>query len=130
MSADKQLEALIVEDDPQMQIILISRLADFGVTANTASNMLDALALARLKKYTLYMTDGRYPLKPGGAPEVACFKFYEELKKIRPDAKVLLITGGSDFERDAMAAGMDFLLKSDFVKQYRAVFSRYFGAPR
>ena len=130
MSADKQLEVLVVEDDSQMQNILVASLDEFGVTAYVAGNMLDALALARLKKYDFYITDGCYPLAPGKGAEEACFKFYKELKKIRPDAEVLLITGRADFEREARKLGMDFLSKADFAKNYRDVFTTHFGQPR
>ena len=95
MSANKPLEVLVIEDDAQMQNILVASLDEFGVTAYVAGNMLDALALARLKKYDFYITDGCYPLAPGKGAEEACFKFYKELKKI-PERIGINITEDSE----------------------------------
>jgi len=63
----------------------------FGEKAIIVDNLQSAIRLARSWKYDLYVTDGTYPSTLGGFVETGiCFKFYDEIKKINPEAKIIL----------------------------------------
>ncbi len=122
------LKVLVVEDNEAMQGVFGECLQGLGARVTVASTAEEALGLARTKAFDLYITDGCYPLMFGTPiAEQAGFYFYVRLKVIRPDARVMMISGRDDFEAAARKAGMDFLRKADFAAKHKDVLSKYFN---
>jgi hypothetical protein len=79
---------LVAEDTYRDQKLY--RLA-FGEKAIVVADLQSAIRMASSRKYDLYVTDGTYPPKLCDREETGiCFKFYGEIKKIDPKAKVIL----------------------------------------
>ena len=124
----KPIEVLVVEDDPDWQEIVHRRLKEFGVNVTVAGNLSKALKIAAAKKHDLYPTDGSYPLKPGEpAEDLAYLKFFEEIRKLRPDAQVVAVSGHLRQESEARRLGIEILGKDKFYDGIGGLLQKYFG---
>jgi DNA-binding NtrC family response regulator len=82
----KAWQILVVDDEEVMRESLAAWLREDGYTADSAASGSEALELARLKDYAIYFLDLKMPGGLDGIETMA------ELKKIRPDASVIVIT--------------------------------------
>ena len=90
---------LVVEDDPQVRSVTVRALEGAGYHVLVAGHAAEALALARTarEKLDLLVTDVVMP-GPSGTVLAA------ELRRARPDLRVLLVSG---YARDELVAGAD-----------------------
>jgi two-component system cell cycle sensor histidine kinase/response regulator CckA len=100
---------LVAEDDPGTMSVLIQMLTKFGYSVIPAEDGQVAAALYRehQKEIALCLLDAVMPRKRG-------YDVVEEIRRIRPDARVLFMSGYSE-----EFAGRDFLIKegNDFISK-------------
>lgn len=82
----KHWQILVVDDEEVMRESLAAWLREDGYAADAAASGSEALALARQHDYAIYFIDLKMP---GGLDGIETMV---ELKKIRPDAAVIIIT--------------------------------------
>ena len=90
---------LVVEDDPQVRSVTVRALEAAGYRVLVAGHAAEALALARVapEKLDLLVTD---VVMPGPSGTVLA----TELRRARPDLRVLLVSG---YAREALVTGAD-----------------------
>ena len=103
---------LIIDDEDYVRMTLSQALEDEGHTVLLASNGLDGLSLYAEGKPDLVITDVLMPDKEG-------LETIIELRKIEPDVKVIVISGGGrvnnlDFLEMAKKFGATATLKKPF----------------
>jgi two-component system NtrC family response regulator len=97
----------VVEDEPSVRGVLAAMLRDSGIEAAFAEDAEEALALLRERDFGVVLSDVVMPGRSG-------FDLVNELRHLRPDLPILLMTGfGSiDSAVEAMRAGaFDYLTK-------------------
>jgi CheY-like chemotaxis protein len=99
------MQVLVVDDDEAFCQLLVKVLQSSGVEAEWTSDGLDAYEKALRQPYDLFILDVRMPLVLG--TELA-----EDLKKERPDAKVILISSFADEALQQTAAHLGIPLLS------------------
>ncbi len=98
---------LVVDDDAAMREMLVSLLDEEGIETRSAGSAADALELAKQEDFTAVLSDIRMPGTDG-------MQMLGELREIRPDAPVVLMTafGTIDSAVDAMREGaFDYITK-------------------
>ena len=78
-----------------------------------ATNLEDALSIIQKEDFDVYVTDGSYPLNKSGREDYAWPKFYENLMKIKPDAKVILLSAN---EFSSIPKNITYFNKTDLDK--------------
>ena len=99
------MQVLVVDDDEAFCQLLVKVLQSSGVEAEWTSDGLAAYEKALRQPYDLFILDVRMPLVLG--TELA-----EDLKKERPDAKVILISSFADEALQQTAAHLGIPLLS------------------
>jgi two-component system NtrC family response regulator len=87
-------KVLIVEDDQGLQSQLKWHFDDFETTIITASNVADALAQARMYQPNIVIQDLGLPPDAEGVTEG--FRCIQEMLKIIPSVKIIVLTGKMD----------------------------------
>jgi two-component system chemotaxis response regulator CheY len=119
---------LLVDDSAAVRSVIhkVLRASRFRVNTDEADGYAAAVESARKQAYDVVILDCHMAGKDG-------FETLNELKKIRPNAKFLMITekGDGAMERRARGEGAgDFLYKPFFAKDIDAAFGRLFGLDR
>ncbi|MCI0532115.1 MAG: response regulator, partial [candidate division Zixibacteria bacterium] len=105
----RALRILSIDDQKMILDLLESMLATLGHETEVASNGIDGLEKFRQNSFDVVITDL-------GMPDISGFEIASQVKKIKPDMPVILITGwGSNFdEAQLKQAGVDYLLAKPF----------------
>ncbi len=101
--------ALIVDDEPDIRLAIVNYLGDSGLDFCEASDGVEALDILKKEPFDFLITDLKMPRMNGDVLIV-------EVAKIRPDTKVIVITGGivteySKEQRDIIRQYADAYLK-------------------
>ncbi|MCK5865400.1 MAG: response regulator, partial [Marinobacter adhaerens] len=102
---------LIVEDDPGLQSQMRWCFSD-DLEVSVASDRESALAILRREEPNVVTLDLGLPPDPGGASEG--FELLEEILRLAPLTKVIVVTGREDKENAVKAIGMG---ASDFYQK-------------
>ena len=103
---------LIVEDSESLVEAYKLFFGDLGIDVASAGNLEDALSIARERIFDFYITDGEYPQRKDERPSLMAFNFYDEIKKINPNARIILHCF-ADLGEEAHSLGMDYINKCD-----------------
>lgn len=105
-------EILIVDDDPDVAESYAEILRNFGCTVEIARNGQEALARFGERDYDLAFMDVRMPVMNGVDSFLA-------IKKMKPDARVVLMTGHAEDRADEVLAegALAVLMKPIRLKQ-------------
>ena len=105
---------LLVEDSKLLADRISEGLIEYGVKAvDHADNLQSGLDLTSKNEYDLYITDGNYPMAPGQrTTDGAGFIFIQELKEIKPDVAVIMLSLEERYEDRARELGAGFVSKS------------------
>ena len=107
MSEDAQDVVLIVEDEPNILMILSTYLESVGYRVLQAKNAEEAFAILAIKPHLdLMITDYRLP---GGISGVM---IAEPAVKLRPDLKVIFISG---YPQEILESGSPIALKAPIL---------------
>jgi len=87
----KKAKILVVEDNPGIRELFRELLSQEGYTVKLAQNGKEALLKVRKESFDLILTDVKMPQMSG-------IQLLEELQKIVPDTKVVIITATADSE--------------------------------
>lgn len=107
------VKILVIDDDDELLEILKKRLVKAGYEVLTASDGCDGVRLYHRKRPDLVITDVVMPVKDGA--EVVF-----ELKKIFPEIKMIVMTGGGQgdpenyLESIKLCSGIEHTLKKPF----------------
>jgi DNA-binding NtrC family response regulator len=115
---------LVVDDDFLYLRLVVSIIAQMGITAHTATSSEDALSMLERECYAMLITDLNLPGMDG-------LKLSEEARRVSPELYIVMITGYSspDLESSAAQAGVaEFHNKPCAASQFRKIVSRV--APR
>lgn len=82
---------LVIEDDPMIAEVMNDIFTFMGYGSEWVTNGQDALELIEKKSFDLIIMDLELPKIPGS-------RLAEEIKKIRPDVRILFSTGYSEQE--------------------------------
>jgi DNA-binding NtrC family response regulator len=82
----KQWNLLVVDDEPVMRESMAAWLMEDGYAVDTAASGKEAIALAASTDYALYFVDLKMP------PGIDGIETMAELRKIHPDASIVIIT--------------------------------------
>lgn len=85
----RPLTVLVVEDDPDVRLLITTYLADAGHTVKTAANGVGGLERLGNNRFDLVITDLAMPEMPGD-------RFASSVKRIMPDKPILMLTGFGD----------------------------------
>jgi two-component system response regulator HydG len=122
----EQLKVLVADDEPTIRDTCIRVLKKLGFATFSASSGTQAIKIAKEQGIGLAVLDIKMPEKDG-------LETLGELKKLRPDARVIMITGFGSMESaiEAMRSGAsDYLLKPFSIKDLEQSVSRAFvGRP-
>src|SRR5690606_4245100 len=77
---------LLIDDDDRLRERLASALTERGLRVDTAPGTGEALALLAQQQFDAIVTDLRMP-------KVTGLQFVEELVRVAPDARVIVLTG-------------------------------------
>jgi len=114
---------LIVDDDPDILIVIQRLLETDGHEAVTADSGMKALKLIELDEYDLVISDLRMPSMDGIA-------LLRELKALRPSLPVILVTAYASVETAAESVRLgasDYLFKPFKVKDLLSAVARALG---
>lgn len=119
---------LIVDDSSTVRSIIrkIFQASRYKLEAEEAEEGESAIERAKKQRFDIVFLDCQMPGIDG-------FATLEQLKRVHPDTKVVMITGTRDFriEDRAQAEGAtDFLYKPFFAKDIDAALNRLFGLMR
>jgi CheY-like chemotaxis protein len=112
------IEVLIVEADSSWRYVYKSQVYKANGNVTAVDNLDSALRAVKKQKYDLYITGDNYPQSLAKREESGiCFKFYEELKKLHPEALVLLISDDDcGLSKKEPPLNMTFVFKRDAIK--------------
>ncbi|NVL89977.1 MAG: sigma-54-dependent Fis family transcriptional regulator [Desulfobacterales bacterium] len=99
---------LVIDDEPDMLMLLRMMIEDnTGHEVETTNNPAEGLKLLKDKHYDLVISDLKMPGMDG-------IELFDELKKVKPDIPVIIITayGSLEIADDALKKGVaDFITK-------------------
>lgn len=108
MDTGKNLKVLVVDDAYFMRELIIKELKEFGCEViGEAKNGLEAIRMYKKYKPDLVTMDIKMP-------EMNGIETIKEIKRINPQAKIIVITGVYDSKKEALKAGADDFLKKPF----------------
>jgi len=116
----KTNKILIVDDEKNIRMTITQSLADMDVETDTAVNGEEALAKLKDTEFGLVLLDLRMPGMDG-------MQVLEELRKDRPDIRVVIITAHGTIESavEAMKLGaVDFIQKPFTPKEIRSLVTK------
>jgi putative nucleotidyltransferase with HDIG domain len=111
---------LIVDDDPAIREVLLESLKESGYRCTTAHDGADALDRFRLEPFNLLVSDIDMPQMDG-------VRLLREVKAIRPETEVIMLTGMLDLDVAIRAIRMgasDYLTKPFNLEQVRITVER------
>jgi DNA-binding NtrC family response regulator len=117
-------QILLVEDDMALREMLVELLREEGLEVRAVADADDALVVAREMEFDVVLSDIEMPQMDG-------FELLEALKKLRPNARVILMTsfGSSTFVTRAVLGGaLDYLSKPFSREQLGAALERALAA--
>ncbi len=120
MSGKKSFKIMIVEDERILRVSLTDELEEAGYNVEAFENAQDALEKLKKKKIDLVLTDIKMPEMDG-------IQLLEEIKLMRPDTAVIMMTayGSIDSAVDAMKKGAyDYLNKPFKMDELYMLISR------
>lgn len=108
-------DVLVIDDDPNILLVLSGMLKKLGHGVRTALNGHEGLLLFREQRPDLLITDIVMPEKDG-------MEIIAEIRRAARDVKIIAISGGADFIPDhyldtAQLFGADRILKKPFDLQ-------------
>jgi DNA-binding NtrC family response regulator len=122
----EELKVLVADDEPTIRDTCTRVLKRLGFAAFSASSGTRAIEIAKAHNIGLAVLDIKMPEKDG-------LETLAELKKLRPDARVIMITayGSTESAVEAMRSGAsDYLLKPFSIKELEQSVRRAFvGLP-
>jgi DNA-binding NtrC family response regulator len=97
---DAQRSVLIVDDDDTLRTTLRKIFEKAGFQTQTARNAQEAVRIFAEREWDLVLADLKLPRKDG-------LSLLDELRELRPDAKVVIMTayGDQDTQQDALRRG-------------------------
>jgi DNA-binding NtrC family response regulator len=103
---------LVVEDDPALREMLEELLREDGLDVHAVAGADDALEALRETQFDLVLSDIQMPDMDG-------FELLEALRRVRPEARVILMTsfGSSTFVTRAMRGGALAYLSKPFSRE-------------
>jgi|AMFO01.1.fsa_nt_gi Response regulator containing CheY-like receiver, AAA-type ATPase, and DNA-binding domains len=107
---DGKGRVLIVDDEESVGIGMSEILKDGGFEADYVQSGMDALDVIRKKPYDLVFMDIIMPGMNG-------LETFRELKKIKPDAKVILFTGYFRDAEDVIVEGVKEGMIDEFIRK-------------
>jgi len=94
--SDFPADILLIEDDEEIRQLLFDILSPEGYRVIVSSSGPEGLKLCRANRFDLVITDL-------GMPEMSGWKVTEEIKKIKPNIPVLLLTGwGTELDQEKL----------------------------
>jgi putative nucleotidyltransferase with HDIG domain len=111
---------LIVDDDPAIREVLLESLRESGYQCTTAGDGVDALQRFRSSSFNLLVSDIDMPQMDG-------VRLLREVKAIRPETEVIMLTGMLDLDVAIRAIRMgasDYLTKPFNLEQVRITVER------
>ena len=111
---------LVVDDDPAIREVLREGLGDCGYSCETATNGQEALAMLRSNGFQLVVSDVDMPVMDG-------VSLLREVKALRPDTEIIMLTGLVDLDTAIQAIRMgasDYLTKPFNLEQVRITVER------
>ena len=120
---------LLADDEAEIRVLLTRWLENEGHNVTCAANGVEAIAIAQVKEIDLVVTDVLMPESDG-------VQLISQLKKLRPKARVLAISGGgrvldgADCLRMAQGLGAHAAVMKPFTKaQFLAAVTQAVGPP-
>ena len=115
---------LLVEDDERVRSITLDTLEDFGYHVIVAVDGEDAISKFKENKDRIQLCISDMVMPKMGGREA-----YEEMRKIRPDLRVIFMSGyAADKAKAVIDEGLDFISKpvspADFLRKVREVLDR------
>jgi signal transduction histidine kinase len=109
-AVEARLRILVVEDEPLVREVLLVYLAEDAHQVETAENGREGLEKFKAGEFDLVMTDRSMPEMNGD-------QLAEEIKKLKPDQPVLLLTGFGDLMTGAgeRPPGVDLVVSKPFT---------------
>ena len=97
---------LHVDDDPEIRLLMVGSLQEFGYVVLTAGTVAEALQLAKEMRFDLCILDVRLPDGSG-------IELCEELRNLQPDARIVYYSAYVDdaAEQEALSRCGDAYLK-------------------
>jgi putative nucleotidyltransferase with HDIG domain len=111
---------LIVDDDRAIRDLLSEGLSDIGYRCDTASDGLEGLDKVRTNGFQLVVSDI-------DMPEMDGVRLLQEIKKIRPDTEIIMLTGMVDVEvaiQSMRLGACDYLTKPFNLAEVRITVER------
>ncbi len=117
---------LVADDEPAIRDLLVTVLSDLGIgRIDSASNGMEARELCRLNEYDIIFLDVSMPVLSG-------IEAYRGIRGIRPDARIVFITGlYKDDELMEKLGGVqdcDYLRKPFNIAEIRSIVARVAGS--
>ena len=109
----KSIRLLLVDDEERFRTTLSKRLAEKGLTAETAGNGIDALKIVKDRPLDVIVLDIRMPEMDG-------IETLRQVKKIDAEVEIILLTGHANIESavEGMRLGAyDYLMKPCDLEQ-------------
>ncbi|MGC8821140.1 MAG: response regulator [Fervidobacterium sp.] len=109
---------LVVEDEPNMRLLVTEELMDAGYDVDEAENGEEALKKFKEKQYDLVTIDIEMPGMNG-------LELAGKLREIRKEAKLVLLTAYSHYKSDMASWAADaYVVKSSDLTELKEIISR------
>ncbi|WP_448375419.1 response regulator [Fervidobacterium sp.] len=109
---------LVVEDEPNMRLLVTEELMDAGYEVDEAENGEEAIKKFSAKAYDLVTIDIEMPGMSG-------LELAGKLREIRREAKLVLLTAYSHYKSDMASWAADaYIVKSSDLTELKEVISR------
>lgn len=109
---------LVVEDEPNMRLLVAEELMDAGYEVDTAENGESALAKFQEKPYDLVTIDIEMPGMNG-------LELAGKLREIKRDVRLVILTAYSHYKSDMASWAADaYVVKSSDLTELKEVISR------
>ena len=119
-SLAKQKVILVIDDDPQIRMMIAEVIESFGHICQTAADGLEALDMIQKEKFDIAICDIRMPGING-------LELVERAKQINLDVPFIIMTGFSEeysYERVIEVGAQDFIKKPFTFQELKAKFDR------
>lgn len=102
------MQTILIVDDERVLRDLLANLFDGKYAVTKRPNGAEAIDLCKLVPFDLVITDNDMPGGPKGIETIP------EIRTLRPDIKIILMSGGGVTEEEAIKAGADAFLAKPF----------------
>ncbi len=107
--------ALHVEDDRTWRGMIGRYLKEAGFDVTQTDNLEQAEEYAERQPFDLYVLDGQFPLRKGGADQSGSgIDLYDRIRQARGVDLNCVIVSGSDLRRQCSERGIKFVYKDQF----------------